>query len=379
MNNAGLDAEGVAKALPNVTNMAGDFATGYALVIGVANYWNISPLPEAVRNDARDVATILTSSAYCGYKPSNVDLLLDEDATLPRIRTALDSVAKASGSDDSVIIFFSGHGTILGGPANLESALLPVEFETSTPNTTSLLETEFSSALQRISAQRLLVLIDACHSGGAGSFKGYGPGESMSVGYSEKSLGRLAQGTGRVMIASSRADETSLVLGNARNSVFTSKLLGALHGEAPTSGDGVIRVFEIFNYVAQMVKLAVPGRQHPIFKASDLEDNFPVTLDRGGIKLFSPNTSSSVVPDVWKQLENLMPDLYPLGPMDQELWARAGGDPSRLHLNDPGRVVWFKALRTLRRGGGGAGILRESLVEAALEDYPHHPALTALL
>ena len=56
--------------------------------------------------------------------------------------------------------------------------------------------------------------------------------------------------------------------------MFTSKLLDALRGEAQTSGDGVIRVFEIFNHVAQMVKAAVPGRQHPIFKASDLEDNF---------------------------------------------------------------------------------------------------------
>ena len=84
------------------------------------------------------------------------------------------------------------------------------------------------------------------------------------------------------------------------------------------------------------------------------------------------------MPEVWEQLENLMPDLYPLGPMDQEVWARAGGDPSRLHWNDIGRVVWFKALRMLRRGGGGIGIRWESLIRAALEDYPHHPALTAL-
>lgn len=28
----------------------------------------------------------------------------------------------------------------------------------------------------------------------------------------------------------------------------------------------------------------MPGRQHPIFKASDLEDNFAVALDRGGAK-----------------------------------------------------------------------------------------------
>ena len=128
-----------------------------------------------------------------------------------------------------------------------------------------------------------------------------------------------------------------------------------------------------------MVKLAVPGRQHPIFKASDLEDNFPVALDRGGIKSVFADGTSRVMPEVWEQLENLMPNLYPLGPMDQEVWARAGGDPSRLHLHNTGRAGWFKALSTLGRGGGGAGIRREILMRVALEDYPHHPGLTALL
>ena len=362
----------------NLLSAKRGFTTGHAVVIGIASYTNVFPLPDAVRNDARDVASILTSNAYCGYKPSNVHLLIDEAATLVRIRTALDSVAKASGPDDSVFIFFSGHGARLRDSANSESAILPVEFDDGTPDTTCFSETELSSTLRQISAQRLLVLIDACHSGGAGSFKGVGPRGSLPVGYSEKSLDRLAQGTGRVLIASCRVDETSLVFDNARNSVFTSKLLDALRGEAQTSGDGVIRVFEIFNHVAQMVKDAVPGRQHPIFKASDLEENFPVALDRGGIKSVFADTTSRVMPEVWEQLENLMPKLYPLGPMDQEVWARAGGDPSRLHLNDTGRVVWFKALRTLRRGGGGVGIRRASLIRAALEDYPHYPALTAM-
>lgn len=354
------------------------FAAGHAIVIGIAHYWNGSPLPDAIRNDARDVTQILISSAYCGYNPRNVHLLIDEDATLAKIRTVLGSVAKASGPDDSVVVFFSGHGARLESSAHRESALLPVDFDSRRPTATSLSETEFSSALRRIVARRLLVLIDACHSGGAGSFKGIGQGEFVPFGYSERSLDRLAHGTGRVLIASSRANETSLVMNGAPNSVFTSKLLEALRGEGQTSGDGVIRVFEIFNHVSQMVKLAVPGRQHPIFKASDLEDNFPVALDRGGIKSGSVAATSGIVTNIWKQLEELMPSLYPLGPMDQEVWARAGGDPSRLNLHETGRAAWFRALSTLRRGGGGRDIGRERLIDTALDDYPHHPVLTAL-
>ncbi len=367
------------ETLQSAAKVAGDFATGHAIVIGVANYRNVPGLPEAVLNDARDVATVLKSDAYCGYDACNVHLLLDGDATLERIRATLATVAKASGPDDTVVVFFSGHGARLGDPADPESALLSVECDAQKLGTTSLSEAEFSSALQRFVAQRLLVFIDACHSGGAGSFKGRREGELLGLGYSEKSLGRLAQGTGRVLIASSRVSEESLVFPNARNSVFTSHLLDALRGRARTSGDGVIRVFEIFNHVSEMVKREVPGRQHPVFKASDLEDNFAVALDRGGVKTDAPVSGSGADPKVWSQLGELMPDIYPAGPMDQEIWARAGGDPSRLHLNDTGRVAWFKALRMLRLGGGGAGISRGKLIGTALEDYPHHPVLGALL
>lgn len=130
--------------------------------------------------------------------------------------------------------------------------------------------------------------------------------------------------------------------------------------------------------MSEMVRRQVPGQQHPVFEASDVEDDFPVALDLGG-RISGPSPPTSVDrPDTWKQLEQIMPDLYPAGPMDQELWVRAGGDPSRLHLNETGRTAWFKALSTLRLGGGGTGIRKESLIRTSLEDYPHHPALSTL-
>ncbi|MDE0096881.1 MAG: caspase family protein [Gammaproteobacteria bacterium] len=366
-------------ALPRALKATRSFTTGHAIVIGVANYTNVSPLPDSILNDARDVAAVLKSKEYCGFDQLNVHLLLDGDATLDGIRGALDFVARTSGPDDTIVIFFSGHGARLGTLADPESALLPVDCDPQEIDTTSLSEPEFSAALQRFAAQRLLVLIDACYSAGAGVLKSGGKEEPPDLGYSEKSLERLAQGTGRVLIASSRATEKSIVLLNARNSVFTTHLLDALHGKAKTSEGGVIRVFEIFNHISEMVKRQVPDRQHPVFKANDLEDNFPVALYRGGIKSASPLPAFAEDSVVWSELGKIMPDLYPVGPMDQEIWERAGGDSSRLHLNDTGRTAWFKALRTLRHGGGGSTISREKLIRTALEDYPHHPMLSALL
>lgn len=351
------------------------FPNGHALVIAIAAYLKVMPLPVAILNDASEVAAVLTSPAHCGYDPNNVILLLDAQATLDALRRELAALATRAKPDDTVIIFFSGHGARIGD----ESALIPVDYDPAKVASTILSEAELSAVLANITAQRLVVLIDACHSGGAGSFKAGDDIALPNLGFSEKSLDRLAQGTGRVLIASSRASETSLVLPGATNSLFTEHLVDALRGGARTHGDGLVRIFDVFNHVAEKVRGAAPGRQHPIFKASDLEDNFAVALDRGGAKSAGGTLARDASPDSWRRLEDVLADLYPAGPQDQEIWARAGGDLSRLRLAGTGRANWFAALRILQRGGGGVGIVQKSLVKAALEDFPHHPDLLKLL
>jgi hypothetical protein len=178
-----------------------------------------------------------------------------------------------------------------------------------------------------------------------------------------------------VIIASSRASEFSYALPGARNSVFTGHLLEALTGHASTSGDGLVRVFDVFNYVAEHVRRSI-SNQHPVFKASDVEENFPIALDRGGVK--APANATLRPPDRWRDIEQIMADLYPAGPADQSMWERAGGDLSRLNLSGNGRANWFAALRTLKRGGGGSGISVKSLIDTALDDFPHQSELKAL-
>lgn len=355
--------------------------TGYALVVAIAHYNHINGLPTAVLNDATDVASVLTSSSYCGYDSSNVRLLRDGEASLSNLRDSLSWLSTVAGPEDSVVVYFSGHGTrFQDSGGTLQSALLPVDAQLSQLSNTSLPESDFSSALKSISSARLLVLLDACHSGGSASFKKPDHDDRPDFGFDEKALGHLAEGVGRVVIASSRASETSLVFPSARNSVFTQHLLEALKGEMPTVGDGVVRVFEIFNHVASKVKRTTSDRQHPIFKASDLEVNFPVALDKGGSK-GDVIPAPSIVPTEfnWHELERVLSDLYPAGPRDEDIWRRAGGDLSRLSLHQSGRAIWFGALETLRRGGGGSQLNRERLIRAALDDFPNHRELKALL
>ncbi len=165
-------------------------------------------------------------------------------------------------------------------------------------------------------------MIDACHAAGAARFKAGDPGGVTPLGFSDKALAGLAEGSGRVLIASCRELETSVVFNGARNSLFTEHLLGALRGGARTRGDGLIRVFETFNHIAEQVRAAAPGRQRPVIKTS-VEDDFPVALSlgqpKGMVEAFAP-----------RDLADILADLYPAGPNDDDIWARSGGDPSRL-------------------------------------------------
>ncbi|WFF97502.1 caspase family protein [Aeromonas caviae] len=357
--------------------VVGSFSSGHALVIAVASYPKVSPLPASVINDGCDMHATLTSPAHCGFNTTNVALLVDSNATLSAIRRELEALVQRAKPDDTVVIFFSGHGARLGDAADAASALIPFDCDPDNFSGSILPEAEFSSVLHRIQAKRIVVFIDACHSGATTSFKSLNSNPT-TLGYSEKSLARLAEGTGRVLIASSRASEFSLVFGGARNSLFTEHLLNALRGGARTSGDGLIRVFEIFNHVAEQVRAAAPGQQHPIFKASNLEDNFPVTLESGGVKTLTSIARLNGDRELWRQLEDIFCDLYPAGPQDQDIWLRAGGEVSRLRLTGSGRANWFAALRTMRQGGGGVGISQTSLIEEALREFPHHQELIKL-
>jgi len=60
------------------------------------------------------------------------------------------------------------------------------------------------------------------------------------------------------------------------NSLFTHYILEALRGQAKTLGDGYIRVFDLFRHVADAVP--TKANQHPVFKATAMESDFPVAL-----------------------------------------------------------------------------------------------------
>jgi len=260
----------------------------HALVVGIAAYRHISPLPDTVGNDARDVHKLLTDPTVCAYRPDQAELLLDDAATRERLLASLDRLAGSTDPSSTVFLYLSCHGGRLRSDPTKAAYVLPVDALVDSDESlarTAISGDELSAALRAIPARKVVVIFDCCHAGGIGQPKAVGeaPEELLDgrvkAGLPDSYYEALSSGTGRVILASSRSTESSWVLPGAQNSLFTAHLLKGLGGdiEAP---DGMVRIFDLFEYVQPRVT-AAKSCQHPVFKG-ELEDNFAVGLFLGG-------------------------------------------------------------------------------------------------
>lgn len=85
-------------------------------------------------------------------------------------------------------------------------------------------------------------------------------------------------------------------------------------------------------------------------------------FDRFYLRFSGQLRDAKVEPDDWwSGLLDVTAEVYPYGPMDQQIWTRAGGDAAAIELGHSGRTSWDVALRKVRYGGGGritlAGLL----------------------
>ncbi len=99
----------------------------YALIIGIANYRAVNPLPATVLNDARGVYDLLVDPQRGGYDPANVQCLLDGKATLAALRAGLAELAQRCDSDSTAFVYFSGHGARLTSGPSAGEYLMPVD------------------------------------------------------------------------------------------------------------------------------------------------------------------------------------------------------------------------------------------------------------
>jgi len=232
----------------------------FAVVVGVGQYESEDiPDLEFARADAEAVKEFLESDAAGPF--DEVLFLADEQATGAAMREAMFVFLQQADWDDLVFIYYAGHGAPdPGRPDNLY--LLPTDSDLDAMASTAFPMWDVKTALRRqISAERVIVVADACHSAGTadGDVVG-GSGSNHIAGSFEK----LFTPSRRLMMTAADTNEFSLE--DARwggHGVFTHFMLDALKGNGDRDGNGIITFSEVFDHVSTNVVEATEGRQNP--------------------------------------------------------------------------------------------------------------------
>jgi uncharacterized caspase-like protein len=239
----------------------------FAVVVGINRYKNLPPLKYAA-NDAREFYRYLVEVSQ--VPKDHVWLLLDEEATLDRLRTTLGtSLHRSASKDDTVIIFLAGHGATESDTSSpdgdgLEKYFLSHNADPKDLFASAMPMSEFARIFQRISSERLVFISDTCYSGASGgrTIPVAGRRANVSGAFWE----RISQGKGRVILTASDANEVSVEKDEMKHGVFTYYLLEGLRGKADLDRDGVITVDEVYRYVSTRVSQATGQNQHPVKK-----------------------------------------------------------------------------------------------------------------
>jgi len=256
----------------------------WAVIIGVGRYENpkIPSLRYAVA-DADAVYNVLIAS---GYKKDNVLLLTDRaerKPTLRNIKYALGTfLARSAGKDDTVIVYFAGHGAPEVDPRGLErdglaKYLIPSDADPDDLFSTALPMDDLQTIFDRIEAERVVAFLDSCYSGAAGG-RTFAAKKTRAGSVDDLFLERLTRSKGRAIVTASRPTEVSIELPELGHGIFTYYLTQGLKGAGDLNRDGIVSLQELYEYVEQQVtqkSRAVGGNQHPVMKG-ELEGALPL-------------------------------------------------------------------------------------------------------
>ncbi len=199
-------------------------------------------------------------------------VLKGQDATQQKIRSTLGTwLARKAGKNDLVVIFFAGHGapeTDLAkkSPDGLVKYLVPYDARADDLFGTGIPMSEIAMIFDRIEAQRIIFISDACYSGAAGG-RSFALGNFRGVQIGDPTA-ELAKGKGRVILTAGDANEPAVEDKTLGHGVFTYFLLEGLAGKA-ADGEGNVTLSGLYKYVCDKVtrkSKELGGNQHPVMK-----------------------------------------------------------------------------------------------------------------
>ena len=242
----------------------------WALIIGIANYETYSSL-KYTDDDAYRLFVFLRSPEGGAIPEDNIKVLIDEAATSFTIQENLDKIAAKADSNDTILLYFSGHG--------IKGAFLPTDYNPISNN--QLYHTEMLNQLAGSKAKNKIVIADICHAGsmemvGNDSYATRGNIDNTIQSY-YRALEKTDGGT--ALILASGSNEVSIENRGIRQGVFSFYMIEGLKGKADKDDNKVITIEEMFNYTQSKVKYYTNNIQNPML-IGDYDKNLPMGVVR---------------------------------------------------------------------------------------------------
>ena len=242
------------------------------LLVGIDTYADPSLALNFASSDAVRVKRALDTAARVQY--ATWDLALLPNARAQQIEQELESIVARTEINDTLLFFFSGHGF---KDTNGHFYLASTEFSKANQSGTGLSWSRVSAILKRSKA-RIIVILDACHSGQSGSEE-VAMNDQLATGLQsiEVPMVILAASKGR-QVAYEDPPNTN---GKWEGGVFAyalTNLLGGGRQSADKNKDGTLEISEIYSALKSTVvretATGVKGVQTPWLERRNVIGDF---------------------------------------------------------------------------------------------------------
>jgi hypothetical protein len=238
-----------------------------ALLVGLDAYADpaLGDLRFAAK-DASDLAEVLQSHRAGGF--DEVELLLGS-ADREAFWQAWREVTRRLHRDDTLLLYYAGHGTLELGADGTTLYLLPSDAQLGDAAGTGISLDELAQDMDTIPAHHRVVVVDACYAG---------RGRSGLSQVTRERLGKLRGPAPAPMarqisrydawLHAAHHDQTAMEDPGLENGVYTHFLIRALEGDGDLDGDGLVDVVEAHTWARDHTLDFTGGAQVPWVQAT---------------------------------------------------------------------------------------------------------------